>query len=63
MARHITKNIITANLTDKCLIQLSYTIGIAEPTSIYIDYYGTQSIDLNKITPKSKIYFQQNLET
>lgn len=40
-ARHAAKNIVAAGLADKCEIQLSYAIGVAEPTSIMIDTFGT----------------------
>lgn len=40
-ARHVAKNIVAAGLADKCEIQVSYAIGVAEPTSIYIDTFGT----------------------
>jgi len=40
-ARYVAKNIVAAGLADKCEIQLSYAIGIPEPTSIYIETFGT----------------------
>lgn len=40
-ARHVAKNIVAAGLADKCEIQVSYAIGIAEPTSISVDTFGT----------------------
>lgn len=40
-ARHVAKNIVAAGLADKCEIQVSYAIGVAEPTSISIDTFGT----------------------
>jgi S-adenosylmethionine synthetase len=40
-ARHIAKNIVAADLADKCSIQIAYSIGIAEPVSIKIDTFGT----------------------
>jgi len=43
-ARYVAKNIIAAGLADRCEIQLSYAIGIAEPTSIMIDTFGTGKI-------------------
>ncbi len=48
-ARHLAKNIVAAGLMDKCVIQLSYAIGMAHPLSIYINDYGTAKIDLHKI--------------
>ncbi len=41
MARYIAKNIVASGVADRCLIQLSYAIGIAEPLSVYINTYGT----------------------
>jgi S-adenosylmethionine synthetase len=40
-ARHVAKNIVAAKLAEKCEIQVSYAIGVAEPTSISIDTFGT----------------------
>lgn len=40
-ARHVAKNIVAAGIADKCEIQVSYAIGVAEPTSISINTYGT----------------------
>lgn len=41
MARYIAKNIVAAELADKCQVQLAYAIGVAEPVSIRIDTFGT----------------------
>lgn len=43
-ARHIAKNIVAAGLADKCLIQVSYAIGVAEPVSIMVNDYGTSQV-------------------
>ena len=40
-ARYVAKNIVAAGLADKCEIQLSYAIGVAQPTSVMVDTYGT----------------------
>ena len=40
-ARHVAKNIVAAGIADKCEIQVSYAIGVAEPTSIYVETFGT----------------------
>ena len=48
-ARYLAKNIVAAGLADKCEIQLSYAIGVAEPTSIMVDTFGTGKIDDDKI--------------
>ena len=42
MARYIAKNIVAAGLAEKCEIQLSYAIGVAEPTSVMVDTFGTR---------------------
>ncbi|XMB85902.1 methionine adenosyltransferase [Mycoplasmatota bacterium WC44] len=44
-ARYIAKNIVAAGLADKVEIQLSYAIGVAEPTSVRIDTFGTNKVD------------------
>jgi S-adenosylmethionine synthetase len=41
MTRYIAKNMVAANLADRCEVQLSYSIGVAEPTSFYIKTFGT----------------------
>ena len=40
-ARHIAKNLVAAGVCDRCLVQLSYAIGVAQPVSIYVNTYGT----------------------
>lgn len=50
MARYIAKNVVAAGLADECEIQLSYAIGVAEPTSVFVDTFGTSSIDESKIS-------------
>ena len=44
-ARYLAKNIVAAGLADKCTLQLSYAIGIAEPQSIFVDTHGTGQVD------------------
>jgi S-adenosylmethionine synthetase len=46
-ARHIAKNLVAAGVANEILVQVSYAIGVAEPTSIYIDTYGTSQITLS----------------
>jgi len=50
MARYIAKNVVAAGLADKCEIQLSYAIGIANPTSVHVDCFGTNKIPEEKIS-------------
>ncbi|MCR4686756.1 MAG: methionine adenosyltransferase [Lachnospiraceae bacterium] len=49
-ARYVAKNIVAAGLADKCEIQLSYAIGVAKPTSIMVDTFGTGKLSDEKIT-------------
>ena len=48
-ARHAAKNIVAAHLAKRCLIQLSYAIGVSEPVSIFLDTFGTETVDKEKI--------------
>ena len=45
MARYIAKNIVAAKLARKCEIQLSYAIGVAEPTSVLVETFGTGAVN------------------
>ena len=47
-ARYVAKNIVAAGLADKCEIQLSYAIGVAHPTSIMVDTFGTGKLSDEK---------------
>lgn len=58
MARHIAKNIVAASLADVCEVQLSYAIGVAEPTSVLIDCQGTAKADEEKISTAVRDLFQ-----
>ncbi|HHC79435.1 MAG TPA: methionine adenosyltransferase [Flavobacteriia bacterium] len=55
-ARHIAKNLVAAGVSDEVLVQVSYAIGVVEPTSIFVDTYGTAKVHLtdgeiaNKVT-------------
>ncbi len=51
-ARYVAKNIVASGLADKCLVQVSYAIGVAKPTSIMVDSFGTSKLsdeELSKI--------------
>ena len=48
-ARYVAKNIVAAGLADKCEIQLSYAIGVARPTSVMVDTFGTGKLSDEKI--------------
>ena len=49
-ARYAAKNIVAAGLADRCEIQLSYAIGVAQPTSVMVDTFGTGKLDEEKLT-------------
>ena len=46
-ARHIAKNLVAAGIADEILVQLSYAIGISEPTSIYLNTFGTSKVEFS----------------
>ncbi len=48
-ARYLAKNVVAANLADKCTIQLSYAIGVAQPLSIYVDLHGTGKVSEEQV--------------
>ena len=48
-ARHIAKHIVAAGLAERALVQVSYAIGVARPTSLLVDTFGTETVDINKI--------------
>lgn len=55
--RYVAKNIVAAGLADKCEIQVSYAIGVAEPTSISIDTFGTEKMAVEKIEQLVRQHF------
>lgn len=55
--RYVAKNIVAAGLADRCEIQISYAIGVAEPTSISIDTFGTGKIANDKIETLVRAHF------
>ncbi len=58
MARHIAKNIVAAGLAQKCEVALSYAIGVAEPTSISVDCFGTSRIPEDRIIALVREHFK-----
>ena len=56
-ARYVAKNIVAAGLADRCEIQLSYAIGVAEPTSINVDTFGTGKISDEKLVELVRRHF------
>ncbi len=57
MARYVSKNIVAAGLAEKCEVALSYAIGVAEPTSVNVDCYGTNKVPEEKISELVRKHF------
>lgn len=57
-ARYVAKNIVAAGLADKCEVQLSYAIGVAQPTSVNVTTFGTNKITEEKIVELVKKHFR-----
>ena len=49
-ARYLAKNVVASGLADKCVIQLSYAIGVSKPLSVYVDTSGTCKVDEDKLS-------------
>ena len=49
-ARYLAKNVVAAELADRCTIQVSYAIGVAKPLSVYVDFAGTGRVDEDKLS-------------
>ena len=58
IARYVAKNIVAAGIADRCEIQLSYAIGVAEPTSISVETFGTAKISEKRITELVREHFE-----
>jgi S-adenosylmethionine synthetase len=56
-ARYVAKNIVAAGLAERCEVQVSYAIGVAEPTSIMVDTFGTGSISDERMTALVRKHF------
>jgi len=54
--RHIAKNMVAAGVCDEILVQVSYAIGVAEPTNIYVNTYGSANVDMNDGKIADKVY-------
>ena len=57
MGRYVAKNIVAAGLAERCEIQVSYAIGVVEPTSVYVETFGTHKIPETKIAQLVLEYF------
>ena len=56
-ARYVAKNLVAAGLADKCELQISYAIGVANPTSVYVNTFGTEKVGHDKIVSLIKEFF------
>jgi S-adenosylmethionine synthetase len=58
MARYVAKNVVAAGLAERCMVQLAYAIGVAEPVSVLIDTSGTGTIGDEKISELVRAHFK-----
>ncbi len=58
MARYVAKNIVAAGLAERCLVQLAYAIGVAEPVSVLVQTFGTETVDPTRIEKAVRATFQ-----
>jgi len=49
-ARYVAKNVVAAGIASRCLIQVAYAIGVSKPLSVYVETYGTSTVDDRKLT-------------
>ncbi len=59
--RHIAKHIVAAGLAERALVQVAYAIGVAEPMSLLVDTFGTETVDVAKINNKMVLGFNKIL--
>ncbi len=57
MGRYVAKNLVAAGLADRCLVQLAYAIGIAEPVSVMVNAFGTEKVELRKLEAAAREIF------
>ena len=58
MARYVAKNIVAAGLAERCLVQLAYAIGVADPVSVYINTYGTGTASDERLSEIVRAHFK-----
>ncbi|HEX3367022.1 methionine adenosyltransferase, partial [Phenylobacterium sp.] len=58
MARYVAKNVVAAGLAERCMVQLAYAIGVAEPVSVLIDTFSTGTIPDDKISDLVRAHFK-----
>jgi S-adenosylmethionine synthetase len=57
MGRYVAKNLVAAGLADRCLVQLAYAIGVAEPVSVMVNAFGTEKVELRKLEAAAREVF------
>jgi S-adenosylmethionine synthetase len=57
MGRYVAKNIVAAGLAERCLVQLAYAIGVAEPVSVLVNAFGTEKVELRKLETAARELF------
>ena len=58
MARYVAKNVVASGLAERCMVQLAYAIGVAEPVSVFIDTFGTGQISDDRIGELVREHFK-----
>jgi S-adenosylmethionine synthetase len=58
MARYVAKNVVAAGLAERCMVQLAYAIGVAEPVSVLVDTYGTGTVSDEKLSELVRAHFK-----
>jgi S-adenosylmethionine synthetase len=58
MARHVAKNVVAAGIAERCLVQLAYAIGVAEPVSVLVDTFGTGTVPDDRISELIRGHFK-----
>jgi S-adenosylmethionine synthetase len=60
MARYVAKNVVAAGLAERCVVQLAYAIGVAEPVSVLVDTFGTGQVPDDRISEIVRAHFKLN---
>jgi S-adenosylmethionine synthetase len=58
MARYVAKNVVAAGLAERCLVQLAYAIGVADPVSVLVDTYGTGKVADDRLSEIVRAHFK-----
>jgi len=57
MARHVAKNIVAAGLAERCMVQVAYAIGVADPVSLMVETFGTGKVPTGKLEQMIRRHF------